>query len=112
MAVVAYNFHTNSKHSESTLLSCTKLPAVSNFQSEVKEIERVAHERQARSENIAREDWSHSILMTSHDLQLAACTLPILWRKLNDCSHSVVLQIGTHYTRNYKNKYTGPLFKK
>ena len=56
MAVVAYNFHTNSKHSESTLLSCTKLPAVSNFQSEVKEIERVAQERQARSENIARED--------------------------------------------------------
>ena len=60
MAVVAYNFHTNSKHSESTLfknlLSCAKLPAVSNFQSEVKEIERVAHERQARSENIARED--------------------------------------------------------
>ena len=47
-------------HSESTLfnnlLSCNKLPAVSNFQSKVKEIEHVAHERQARSENIGRQD--------------------------------------------------------
>ena len=58
--MVAYNFHTNLKHSESTLfnnlLSCIKLPAVSNFQSKVKEIEHVAHERQARSENIGRQD--------------------------------------------------------
>ena len=60
MAVVAYNFHTNPKHSESTLfnnlLSCIKLPAVSNFQSKVKEIEHVSQERQARSENIGRQD--------------------------------------------------------
>ena len=56
MAVVAYNFHTNPKHSESTLLSCIKLPAVSNFQSKVKAIELIAHERQARSENIGREE--------------------------------------------------------
>ena len=56
MAVVAYNFHTNPKHSESTLLSCIKLPAVSNFQSKVKEIEHVAHERQTRSENIGQQD--------------------------------------------------------
>ena len=42
MAVVAYNFHTNSQHSESTLfknnLSCIKLPTISNFQSKVKEM--------------------------------------------------------------------------
>ena len=42
MAAVAYNFHTNSKHSESilfkNLLSCFKLSAVSNFQSKVKEM--------------------------------------------------------------------------
>ena len=60
MAVVAYNFHTNWKQSEPThfknLLSCIKLSAVSNFQSKVKEIEHVAHERQARSENIGRQD--------------------------------------------------------
>ena len=60
MAVVAYNFHTNWKQSEPThfknLLSCIKLPAVSSFQSKVKAIELIAHERQARSENIGRED--------------------------------------------------------
>ena len=60
MAVVAYNSDTNSKHSESTLfknhLSCIKLPTVSNFQSKVKAIELIAHERQARSENIGREE--------------------------------------------------------
>ena len=60
MAVVAYNFHTNSKHSESTLfknhLSGIKLPTVSNFQSKVKEMAYVALEHQARSENIGRED--------------------------------------------------------
>ena len=42
MAVVAYNFHTNSQHSESTLfknhLSCIELPTISNFQSKVKEM--------------------------------------------------------------------------
>ena len=56
MAVVAYNFHTNSKHSKSTLfknlLSCIKSPTVSNFQSKVKDMAHVADERQARSENI------------------------------------------------------------
>ena len=59
---MACNFHTNSKHQikESTLfknlLSCIKLQTVSNFQSKVKEIEHVAHERQSRNENIGRED--------------------------------------------------------
>ena len=54
MAVVAYNFHLFSKHSESTLfknlLSCIKLPAVYYFSSKVKEMAHVAHERQARGE--------------------------------------------------------------
>ena len=65
----------------------------------------VAHERQARSENIGRDDWSYSIL-ASQDLHLAACILLILWEKLSDFSPSNVLHIGTDYTRNYKNKYT------
>ena len=60
MAVVAYNFHTNWKQSEPThfknLLSCIELPAVSSFQSKVKAIELIANERQARSENIGREE--------------------------------------------------------
>ena len=77
---MAYNFHTNSKHSESTLfknsLSCIKLPTVSSLSSKVKEMAHVAHERQGRSENIGREDWSHSIL-ASHDLHLTACILLI-----------------------------------
>ena len=53
MAVVGYNFHTNSKHSVSTLiknlLSCIKLPAVYYFSSKVKEMAHMAQERQPRS---------------------------------------------------------------
>ena len=57
MAVVAYNFHTNWKQSEPThfknLLSCIKLPAVSSFQSKVKAIEIIAHERQQEAKTSA-----------------------------------------------------------
>ena len=62
MAVVAYNFHTNSKHSEFTLfknfLSCIIiLSTVLIFSQKLMRWHaHVTHERQARSENIGRED--------------------------------------------------------